>query len=78
LQDARQVDERVAHQQEHGQERGEIVNVSDQYAALAHDYGDDQRSGGFAGRGRLGERLQERYDVVFGDGLAKTEEARGQ
>lgn len=38
LQDARQVDERVTHQQEHGQERSEIVDVSDQYAALTHGY----------------------------------------
>jgi len=71
LQYARQIDERVAHQQKHGQERSEIVDVPDQYAALAHDHGDDQRSGGFAGRRRLGERLEERYNVVFGYGLAK-------
>jgi len=38
LQDARQVDERVTHQQEHGQERSEIVDVSNQYAALTHGY----------------------------------------
>lgn len=50
LQDARQVHERVAHQQEHGQQRSEIVDVSDQYTALAHDHGYDQGSGRFAGR----------------------------
>lgn len=69
LQHARQVDERVTHQQEHGQQWCEVVDVADQYAALAHDDGDDQRPGGLAGRRCLGERPQERYDVVLGYGL---------
>lgn len=70
LQDAGQVDERVTHQQEHGQQWREIIDVSDQYTALTHDDGDDQCPGGFTGRRRLGERLQKRYDVVFSYGLA--------
>lgn len=70
LQDTSQVYERVTHQQEHGQQWSEIVDVSDQYTALAHDHGYDQRSGRFAGRRWLGERLQERYYVVLGYSLA--------
>lgn len=38
LQNTRQIYERVTHQQEHGQKWSEIVNVSNQYAALTYCY----------------------------------------
>lgn len=38
LQNTRQIYERVTHQQEHGQKWSEIVDVSNQYAALTYAY----------------------------------------
>jgi len=69
LEGAGQVDEAVAHEEEHGEERRQVVDVAEEDAALADDHGEDERPRGLAARRRHGERRQERDDAVLGDGL---------
>lgn len=45
LQSASQVDETIAHEEEHGEQRGEDVDVAKQNAALANAHGQDESPG---------------------------------
>ena len=72
LQGAGQIDEAVAHQEEHGQERCEQIDVAEQDAALADEQSQDEGTRRLAPLGRDGERFQERDDTVLRDGLQQS------
>lgn len=72
LQGTCKIDESVAHQEEHGQQGGEDVDISQEDSALADGHGEDEGSCWLTTAGRGGERGQEWYDAIFGDGLQKS------
>lgn len=69
LEGAGEVDESVAHQEEHGQERRQVVHVAEEDPALADEEREQEGARRLAPRRRLGERSQERDDLVLRDRL---------
>lgn len=64
-----QVHKAIAHQEEHGEERGQVVDVAQEDAALANAQGEDECTGRFAALGGHGKRCKERNNTVLCNSL---------
>lgn len=69
LQGASQVDKAVTHEEEHGEQRRQVVYVTKEDTALADAQSQDEGSGRLAAARRYGKRCQQRDGAVLGNGL---------
>lgn len=69
LQGTGQVDKAVAHEEEHGEQRCQVVDITQEYTALADAQGQDQGTGRLTAARRYGKRCQHGDRAVLGDCL---------
>lgn len=69
LKRAGQIDEEIAHQEEHGEYWGNEIKIANDDAQLGNGERDNDGRHGLASLVRVAERVEKGHDLVLGNGL---------